>query len=180
MPAICYTVSILSRLRSIPAAVDAQKLVITLTDGITQHATRIENIIRLQSILGNDGSAGLMGKAAVSGAALENGLRNMPAPRLISEVAVLRKLERGLRSSITKENAESISDALNNLKQSVTASTLSAQTKRTFEQLIQSYAADMDQLARTRLLQSNEISRLNELANYINPNLTALVKFSVA
>ena len=125
-----YTVSVLSRLRSIPAALDAQKLVITLTDGITQHATHIENIIRLQSILGSDGNEGLTGKAAVSGAAVEDVLRNVSAPRLVSELAVLRKLEWGLRSSITREYSESVSDALNNLKQSVTASTLSTQTKK--------------------------------------------------
>ena len=174
------TVSVLSRLRSMPAALDAQKLVITLTDGITQHATRIENIIRLQSILGSDGNEGLTGKAAVSGAAVENVLRNVSAPRLVSELAVLRNLERGLRSSITREYSESVSDALNNLKQSVTASTLSTQTKRDLEQRMQSYAAHMDQLSQTRLLQSNEISRLDEVATYINPNLAALVKFSVS
>ena len=38
----------------------------------------------------------------------------------------------------------------------------------------------MGQLAQTRLLQSNEISRLDEVATYINPNLAALVKFSVS
>ena len=112
-----YTASVLSRLRSIPAALDAQKLVITLTDGITQHATHVQNIIRLQSILGSDGSEGLTGKAAVSGAAVEDVLRDVPAPRLVSELAVLRRLEWGLRSSITREYSESVSDALNNLEQ---------------------------------------------------------------
>ena len=174
------TVSILTRLRGIPAALDAQKLVITLTDGITQHATHFQNIMRLQSILGNDESAGLTGNALVSGAALEDRLRDLGAPRLISELAVIRKLERGLRSRVTEEYSESVSDALNNLKQSVTASTLSAQIKKSLAQQIQSYAAHMDQLSRTRLLQSNEISRLEEVATYINPNLTALVKFSVS
>ena len=38
----------------------------------------------------------------------------------------------------------------------------------------------MGQLTQTRLLQSNEISRLDEVATYINPNLAALVKFSVS
>ena len=174
------TVSVLTGLRGIPAALDAQKLVITLADGITQHATHFQNIIRLQSILGSDGSAGLTGNAAVSGAALENGLRNVPAPRLISEMAVLRKMERGLRSIITEENAKSVSDALNNMRQSVTASSLSARSKKALTQRIQSYAADMNQLARTRLLQSNEISRLDEVAAYVTPNLTALTKFSVS
>ena len=174
------TVSILTRLRGIPAALDAQKLVITLTDGITQHATHFQNIMRLQSILGNDESAGLTGNALVSGAALEDRLRDLGAPRLISELAVIRKLERGLRSRVTEEYSESVSDALNNLKQSVTASTLSAQIKKSLAQQIQSYAAHMDQLSQTRLLQSNEISRLEEVATYINPNLTALVKFSVS
>ncbi len=174
------TVSILTRLRGIPAALDAQKLVITLTDGITQHATHFQNIMRLQSILGNDESAGLTGNALVSGSALEDRLRDLGAPRLISELVVIRKLERGLRSRVTEEYSESVSDALNNLKQSVTASTLSAQIKKSLAQQIQSYAAHMDQLSRTRLLQSNEISRLEEVATYINPNLTALVKFSVS
>ena len=172
--------SILTRLRGTPAALNAQKLVITLADGITQHATHFQNIIRLQSILGSDGSTGLTSNAAIAGAALENGLRKMPAPRLISEMTVLRKLEQVLRSSITEENAKSVSEALNNLRQSVTASTLSAQSKKALMQRIQSYAANMDQLARTRLLQSNELSRLDEVAAYVTPNLTALVKFSAS
>ena len=139
------TLSVLARLRGIPAVLDAQKLVITLADGITQHATHFQNIIRLQSILGSDGSAGLTGNAAVSGAALENELRKNPAPRLMSEMAMLRKLERGLRSSITEENAKAVSDALNNMRQSVTASSLSARSKKALTQRIQSYAADMNQ-----------------------------------
>ena len=175
-----HTVSVLSRLRSIPAALDAQKLIITLTDGITQHATHFQNIIRLQSTLGDDGNEGLTGKAAVSGAAVEDLIQNVPAPRLVSELAGLRKLEWGLRSSISREYSESVSDALNNLKQSVTASTLSTETKKIVAQRLQSYAAHMGQLAQTRLLQSNEISRLDEVATYINPNLAALVKFSVS
>lgn len=173
------TLSVLARLRGIPAVLDAQKLVITIADGITQHATHFQNIVRLQSTLGNDASPGLMGNAAVSGSALEDELRNIAAPRLISEMAVLRKLERGLRFSITEEKSKSVSDALTNLRQSIRASTVSAQSKKALAQLTQSYATDMDQLARTRLLQSDEISRLDEVADYVTPNLIALIKFSV-
>ncbi len=171
--------TVLIRLRGMPAALDAQKLVITLDDGINQHASHFQNIVRLQSILGKDDNDGLRGNAAVSGDLLERGLRDFPALNLSAEMAALRKMQLDLHSRITAEIVGAITDALNNLRQSVMAHTMPAQSKKTLNQRIKSYAADMDQLTKTRLIQSAEILRLDEVAAYISPNLTALLKFSV-
>jgi len=170
--------TLLARLRDIPAALDGQKMVTTLADGITQHATHFQNLVRLQSLLGSDEATGLFGNAAVSGTELESKISESRARQLISQVSILRSMERGLQSKVTPETAKAISDAVTNLRQSVTASTLSTGIKASLVQAINSYSADVDQLARTRLIQSNEASRLDEVSAYVAPNLSSLIEFS--
>ena len=170
--------ALLAQLQDIPAALDGQKMVTTLADGITQHATHFQNLVSLQSLLGADQTSGLYGNAAVTGTELETRIRNTSAPRLISQISALRQLERRLQAKVTPEDAKAISDAVTNLKQTVTAATLPPADKTILGQSINSYSADVDQLAKTRLLQSNEAARLDEVNAYVAPNLATLIKFS--
>ena len=57
---------LLTQLRNLQAALDSQKILTSLIEGITQHSTHFQNIVRLQSFIGMDEDMGLIGNVNVS------------------------------------------------------------------------------------------------------------------
>lgn len=171
-------IAALKRLRALPVAVDSIRIVDNLTDGLDQHTVHFKNILKIQSLLGSDSNSGLAGNARVSGAELETKITTSGDAKLIARGTELRDIETALRSGVSPDDPQKIRIALGALRQILAASSLSPADKLSITQSINSYAADIDQLARTRLTQANEISRISEINAYVIPNLNSLVNFA--
>ncbi len=168
----------LKNLRGRPLARNSIRTIDNLTTGLDQHVTHFKNIIRIQTLLGADANSGLAGNARVSGAALENRVTSTGSTRLIRQATELRDIENALRSGVSPDDPQNIKVAIAALRQVLSATNISSAAKLSVTEAINSYATDIEQLARTRLTQASEISKISEINAYLLPNLGSLVKFS--
>ena len=168
----------LKNLRGRPLARNSIRTIDNLTRGLDQHVTHFKNIIRIQALLGADANSGLAGNARASGAALENRITSTGSARLIRQATELRDIENALRSGVSPDDPQNIKVAIAALRQVLSATNISSAAKLSVTQAINSYATDIEQLARTRLTQASEISKISEINAYLLPNLGSLVKFS--
>ncbi len=168
----------LNNLRGLPSARNSVRTIDNLTKGLDQHGTHFKNIIRIQKLLGADANSGLAGNARASGTALENRITATDSARLIRQATELRDIENALRSGVSPDDPQNIKVAIAALRQVLSAINTSPANKLSITEAINSYATDIEQLARTRLTQASEISRISEINAYLLPNLRSLLKFS--
>ena len=169
---------LLNSLKYLPKAADSKKVLSNLTEGITKHATHFQNTARIQSLMGTPQSNGLVEKADVSGSNLQKLIIDSRNIKLIKEINFLRKMETRLQELVSQEDAQSIMNGVNNLRRSVVASRLGSSVKRVINNRIDPYAADLEVLAQTRLVQVKEIARMEEINTYLGLNLKDLITFS--
>ena len=169
---------LLNSLKYLPKASNSKKILSNLIEGITKHATHFQNTVRIQSLMGTRQSNGLVEKADLSGSTLQKLIIESRNTKLIKEINLLRKMETRLQELISQEDAQAIMNAVNNIRRSVVASRLGGSVKRLINNGIDPYAADLEVLAQTRLVQVKEIALMEEINTYLGLNLKDLVMFS--
>ena len=165
-------------LQKSPATGDVRKILSTLTSSITLHATHFQNLVGMQSVIGTKQDNGLKNKAAVSG---KRSLQSITATRnskLIAELGTIRELETNLTNSPSLDAPKRIMDAIANFRQSLIVSNLSRIAKRSIDKGIKVYAADIERLAQTRLIQMREVMRMEEVNVRLTSNLKTLINFA--
>ncbi len=166
----------LKTLNDDPFVADAQRLVTTLNDGLTQHAEQFQSIVRIIGLLGGP-NIGLIGNTQSAGAALERRVADASSA-FAQRIVALRRIETALVNGIAAPADKTLSDEIDEVRRAIADSTLTANAKADIDRLAEAYAADIGQLARIRASLTTTMSRLDEIEAYIAPSIEALSVFA--
>lgn len=166
----------LKALNDDPVAYDAQRLVTTLNDGLTQHSEQFQNIVRIVGLLGSP-NTGLIGNTQSAGTALERRVADASSA-FAQRIVALRRVETALINGVAAPGDKTLADEIDEVRRAISDSTLTANAKAEIDRLAEAYAADIGQLARIRASLTTTTTRLDEIEAYIVPSIEALSTFA--
>jgi methyl-accepting chemotaxis protein len=165
-----------------PAALDSQKVAITLDDGVVQHASQFSKIVKIRTLLGFDKDFGLKGNVETSLAALDKGLgyhtasfKDGEVSRQLSNIK-MNRLQ--LKEDPTPQKLQQIQIDISLLNKSLTSSSLLDTEKKNLLNLLQSHRGDITQLARTLITYTKATAELDEISTYIAPSINSLMEYT--
>ena len=160
------------------AARGIRKILSGVSDNITNHATKFQNIIGKQTIIGENNKVGLIKQVNKSGTTLQKQINQSVNIKLIYEINRIRILESKINININLDSAKIFLDSIANLRQSIMASPLSRQIKLSLDKTLKVYASDSERLAQTKLLQSREIAQMREAGDQLRLDITSLKAYA--
>ncbi len=159
-----------------PIANDAQRLITTLNDGLTQHSEQFQNIVRIVGLLGGS-NTGLIGNTQSAGTALERRVADASSA-FAQRIVALRRIETALINGVAAPGDKTLADEIDEVRRAIADSTLTTNSKAEIDRLAEAYAADIGQLARIRASLTATTTRLDEIETYIAPSIDALAAFA--
>ncbi len=171
----------LKDLHDMPAALDGQKLVTTLNDGVTQHAGQFLNVVKIQTLLGGssgDSGGGLIGNAAATASDLQKMFKKIGKSGLTAQMAKLRASETRLQQAPEEAEIKKFKSGITELNGMVGRTDLPNAQKNSLLGIVKSYQSDVEQFSRTQSILAKEITRLGEINTYLSPNLESLITFA--